>query len=880
MAIGPGTRVGPYEVSALIGEGGMGKVWRAHHLELKRDDALKVLPDAFANDPERLARFRREAQVLASLNHRNIAHVYGLEAADGVQALVMELVEGPTLAHRIAIGPIPAAEALRIAKQLAEALEAAHEQDIVHRDLKPANIKVRLDGTVKVLDFGLAKSLAPVVAGATAATQSTTSCGQPMTRAGIFLGTAAYMSPEQARGEAVDKRADIWAFGCVLYEMLTGRPAFPGATFSDIIAAVLRGEPEWLALPKDTPPRILELLNRCLRQDVAQRLHSIADARLEIEEALSPTHERSRWTATLVTAVVVVGILSSALVTLLILRRERSLSTAPLETTPFTTYIGTESAPAFSPDGARVAFMWDQGFGPNLYIKLVGGEDPLPVTTTPGAFSPSWSPDGRRLAFLRHASSTGDWDVCVIPALGGNERHIATTSSSGAGIAWAADGHHVIVVDQRSPGAPDTLFLLSTETGDKRQLTDVGSASNDGMWSRAAYGDMNPVLSADGRSIAFIRRSANAMVRDIYVTGVDGGGTKPLTQKGWMITGLDWTADSKAIIFAASVEGRYRLWRISASGGEPSALAGAEGAQDVSIAHAGGHLAYTQVSSDLNIWRTEGPAADHRSPPVRLIASTRDDRFPAYSPDGRRLLFQSDRSGRYALWICDADGAHCSELTKIGARTTGPAQWSPDSKWIAFTHASEPPGDPGIDLVQADSGLVRTLIDGKRLRSSNPSWSPDCRWVYFNAISADAPAQLPIWRVSASGGTPMPVGSLKGRRPRFGVDGRFLHYMKGASNGRIWRVDLVTGHESLVPDVAPAGGWTLWRQMLVYAAVDSGKRSYIAQRDLETGKASELTSLGDIRFDGENLTVSPDGRWILYGCAETTADIVLVENLR
>src|SRR5499426_3810935 len=245
MSIGPGSRLGPYEVTALIGEGGMGKVWRAHHTALNRDDALKVLPDAFATDPDRLARFRREAQVLASLNHPNIAHVYGLEQADGVQALVMELVEGPTLADRIAHGPIPVDDALPIAKQIAEALEAAHEQGIIHRDLKPANIKIKADGVVKVLDFGLAKlAHAEATAGHADLTASPTITSPAMmTGVGVILGTAAYMAPEQAKGREADKRSDIWAFGCVLYEMLTGRRPFDGDDVTDVMVAVLSKEP-------------------------------------------------------------------------------------------------------------------------------------------------------------------------------------------------------------------------------------------------------------------------------------------------------------------------------------------------------------------------------------------------------------------------------------------------------------------------------------------------------------------------------------------------------------------------------------------------------------------------------------------------------------
>ena len=305
MAIGPGTRLGPYEVIAVLGEGGMGKVWRAHHAGLNRDDALKVLPEAFAADPERLARFRREAQVLASLNHPNIAHVYGLEQSNGAQALVMELVEGPTLADRITHGPIPVDEALPMAKQIAEALEAAHEQGIIHRDLKPANIKVRPDGTVKVLDFGLAKALEPAGAISPSLSQSPTITSPAMmTGVGVLLGTAAYMSPEQARGKVVDKRTDIWAFGCVLYEMLTGQRAFPGEDVTDTLAAVVRSEPQWDALPDTISPSLRVFVRRCLHKDVKQRVGDIRDVRLALEGAFDVSHApppRGRLTAPMAT---------------------------------------------------------------------------------------------------------------------------------------------------------------------------------------------------------------------------------------------------------------------------------------------------------------------------------------------------------------------------------------------------------------------------------------------------------------------------------------------------------------------------------------------------------------------------------------------------
>jgi serine/threonine protein kinase len=281
--ISAGTLIGPYRIAGKLGEGGMGEVYRAHDTRLKRDVAVKVLPSTLALDIDRRGRFRREAELLATLNHPHIAAVYGLEEIGDQTALVMELVEGPTLADRLTDTAVPVDEALPIVRQIAEALEAAHEKGIIHRDLKPANIKVRPDGTVKVLDFGLAKSLEPAMA----LSEPSTVLSPSPTLAGIILGTPAYMSPEQARGKAADKRTDIWAFGCVLYEMLTRRKPFPGETLTDVVAAIISNEPDWKALPPHTPERIRSLIVRCLKKDPAQRLRDIADARFQIEEVLN-----------------------------------------------------------------------------------------------------------------------------------------------------------------------------------------------------------------------------------------------------------------------------------------------------------------------------------------------------------------------------------------------------------------------------------------------------------------------------------------------------------------------------------------------------------------------------------------------------------------
>ena len=448
MAIGPGTRVGPYEVSALIGEGGMGRVWRAHHLGLKRDDALKVLPETFANDPERLARFRREAQVLASLNHPNIAHVYGLEAADGVQALVMELVEGPTLADRIAQGPIPLDEALPIARQIAQALEAAHDAGIVHRDLKPANIKLRPDATVKVLDFGLAKAMEPAAPPGALADSPTFTSPAMMTHAGVILGTAAYMSPEQARGKPVDKRTDVWAFGCVLYELLTGRTLFQRSTVSDTIAAILQSQPAWDALPASTPDRLRYLLQRCVQKDHSRRLRDIGDARLELEDvgefdspqprASSVWSRRSTFLAWCIAGGASIVAIALSVYTYTV-RHKADGTAPPMIRTAIPLRDQSLAAPdrahplALSGDGRWMAYVVDENGSEQLYLRDLSTGQAKLVPDTAGAMYPFFSPDGQWVGFA--AART----LQKVLVRGGAPLTICKLPANAVGASWGPD---------------------------------------------------------------------------------------------------------------------------------------------------------------------------------------------------------------------------------------------------------------------------------------------------------------------------------------------------------------------------------------------------------------------------------------------------------
>src|SRR5713226_8003405 len=445
MALTNGTKLGPHDIVALIGAGGMGEVYQAHDTKLGRDVAIKVLPEAFAHDPERLSRFQREAKMLASLNHPNIAAIYGLEQDAGRNYLVMELVPGETLAQcGKREGLVPVEEALAIAKQIAEALEAAQEKSIIHRDLKPANVKVTPEGKVKVLDFGLAKAFAGD--GANEDPSNSPTLSRAATMQGVILGTAAYMSPEQARGKPVDKRTDIWAFGAVLYELLTGKQAFHGQATTEILAAVLKGEPDWQALPEATPPSIRTLLRRCLQKDVSRRVRDAADVRIEIEEALAapsvgattaaPTTKSWRqallWSTV---SSVAVAILAAIIVWNLKPSPPQPVSRVTITLPPGQQLAGLNSGPAvaLSPDGTHLAYVARQGGTQQLYMRAMDSLEAKPIPGTEGASNPFFSPDGQWIGFFAGGK------LRKISVSGGAALILGDAAYSG-GASWGSQG--------------------------------------------------------------------------------------------------------------------------------------------------------------------------------------------------------------------------------------------------------------------------------------------------------------------------------------------------------------------------------------------------------------------------------------------------------
>jgi serine/threonine protein kinase len=480
----PGARLGPYQVVSLIGAGGMGEVYRARDTKLNRDVALKILPELFAIDPDRLARFKREAQLLASLNHPNIAGIHGFEDTGAVHGLVLELVEGPTLADRIAQGPIPPDEALPVARQLAEALEAAHEQGVIHRDLKPANIKVRPDGMVKVLDFGLAKAFeAEPAAVSGGLSMSPTITSPAATRVGTILGTAAYMSPEQARGKTVDKRSDIWAFGCVVYEMLTGRRAFGGDEVTDTLAFVITKEPDWAALPASAPSPLHRLLRRCLEKDSKRRLRDIGEARIELEKTAAAVGEQRR---------ILVKTIGGTEPERLLYTGKRHLHLS-----------------SWSSDGRWIAFYEFHPRSVDAWLLDVNEPSKLvPVATTPAnEWDPVFSPDGRWLAYS--SDETGRYEVYVVsvPDLGAKQQ---VSRDGGFWPEWSVTGRDLYFFD-RFTLSPGTMMATT-------RATNAGAVA----WQqpRALFKVprvSDSTMARDGQSVYFIAPNPDAPAREINV---------------------------------------------------------------------------------------------------------------------------------------------------------------------------------------------------------------------------------------------------------------------------------------------------------------------------------------------------------------------------
>jgi serine/threonine-protein kinase len=761
MPLQPGTALGSYSVTAKIGEGGMGEVYRARDTKLDRDVALKVLPQAFTDDPDRLARFEREAKVLASLNHPNIGGIHGLEESDGIRALVLEYIEGPTLADRIAKGPIPIDEALPIAKQIAEALEAAHEAGVIHRDLKPANIKLKPDGTVKVLDFGLAKALDTTPQGDPSLSPTLTAAATQM---GVIMGTAAYMSPEQARGKVVDTRADVWSFGAVLFEMLSGRRPFEGRDVSEVLAGVIRTEPQWDALT-DTPPHLTVLLKRCLEKEARQRVQAAGDVRLALEgafetatvstsEAVAP--QPGGWQQALPW---VAGLLLAAMSSLAVWTFTRPPDTLTsrftIEPPPgvqFNPWTILTSAYRISPDGRMVAF---QGLSENagqVYLRSLGQLEAVPLRGTENAAPLAFSPDGLSLLVMETDSMglfVADGDVKRIALAGGPP----TTVAQGAGsAAWG----------------PDDTVVLANPVGGLQLIRASGGAAT--PLTTLAEGEIAhylPTFLPNGRAVLFHAYAGDPATSQIAVYDFE---TETRTNL------LQGTAPSFATTGHLVFWRDGSLWAVPFDpdrfevGGDPVGVvegvsAGPYGAAAYSLAN-NGTLAYAR-SGTMRLTSTLGWVDRNgvMTTPV-FEGDNRAISYPRLSPDGSRVVFS-----RGDVWVRDLARGSETKLTETGGHNSYPV-WTPDGEAVTFSDGERQLVSRPVDLSR-ETELVRPT-EGLSFAGS---WTPDGRTHVYYAFSGGSSGR-DIWMLPVDGDpTPFLATDFSERGPRLSPDGEWIAYI-------------------------------------------------------------------------------------------------------
>jgi eukaryotic-like serine/threonine-protein kinase len=865
--LAPGDTVAHYRIEARLGEGGMGVVYKAKDTHLGRSVALKFVKVQFSRHWE------REARAVAALNHPHIATLYEVGDHEGSPYLAMEWVDGRALK-----GPLPVTKAIEYGIQMADALAVAHAAGIVHRDLKPANILVTEKGSVKVLDFGLAKltEIATSEFGATAALRSTEG---PSAEEGTIVGTTAYMSPEQAEGKKVDARSDIFSFGAVLYEMVTGRQAFYGDSKLSTLSAILREEPKPVSSIMPEVPRDVEkIISRCLRKDPERRFQHMDDLKVALQEVKEewdsgklsgvvdgslPRGRRKRWLIW-VGGLIVLSVIAAAGAWLRFVGPAANPGLSP-RTVPLTSYPGDECCPSFSPDGNQVAFVWD---GPkqdndDIYVKLIGTENALRLTSDPAVDeNPAWSPDGRYIAFLRILSANRV-GLFLVSAIGGPERKLTEISSGWGGVAWHPEGKWLAFPDQNS------ICLLSVDTGEKRKLTFPPSGRS----------DETPAFSPDGRRLAFSRNFTQG-VSEMYLLALSQnlapkGEPKQLTFRHQSSRWPAWFASGREIVFSTGAAlGTPELWRMPASGGgSAQPLVAAAFGDHPAISRQGNRLAYTRVMLDANIWRLEVPGSNSKaSEPVSLIASHTED-SPQYSPDGKRVVFCSSRSGAREIWVSESDGSNAMQLTSLGATMSGSPRWSPDGQRIVFDSNIE--GQFELYQMDASGGTPRRLTNHPA-DDAVASYSRDGRWVYFGS---NRTGRWEIWKLPATGGQAVQVTRNGGRVAFESLDGAFVYYAKDVENSSLWRIPVGGGDEVEILKSVAGIAFALANQGIYFEQPNSNGSTSIQFLSFATGKAAVLATI--TRPWDAGLSVSPNERYILYTQVDrTSSNLMLVENFR
>jgi hypothetical protein len=869
MTLSTGAKLGRYEILSPLGAGGMGEVYRARDTKLGRDVALKVLPEAFARDAEPMARFEHEAQVLASLNHPNIASIYGLEESGGVHALVMELVEGPTLAERMAKGPMPIDEALATARQIAEALEYAHERGIVHRDLKPANVKVTPEGAVKVLDFGLAKALASDNSTSSISSLPTLNIGA--TRAGVILGTAAYMSPEQAKGKPVDRRTDIWAFGCVLYEMVSGKQCFEGETVSETLAAVLMKEPDWSPLPESTPARLRDLLRRCLNKDAKQRLRDIGEARIAIEETLSGPEAgaipgsplaqapaaaqwpRRQWLAALSLALTLVALAAAGGWWL---GRQAALNEPP-EFHQLTFDPGLIYSARFGPEGQAIYYSagWN-GLPVQLYAtqpngpesRALGLENSALYAVSPSQMAVSI---GCKDIFIGDCSGT----LAVVPLSGGAPREVAENVISAD---WGPDGNELAAIRQVG-GKFQVEFPLGKVIYQSASWLDFLRISPHGdAVAFVAYSGW----AADAGGVVILNRGGSEIARSETFISVEGLAWAPRDNEVWFgatpnlgwantIHGLSLSGKDRVVLRLPGMLRLHDVWR-------------------------DGRILLSQ-----EVWRDGTKFRAGTDPKERDLSWLDSADVTDISPDGKDVAFfgWGEASAESSAYMRRTDG---SPPVKLGKGEV--SAFSPDGKWLLVSI----PGNPSrLRLLPTGVGEPRELNTPGIHQFATPGWMPKGTGVYFAGNDGH---DWRMYRQDLSGGTPQtftpPIAVFpKGYESHLvSPDGQWA-FARDVS-GKAWLYPVGGGKPKPVLGLTPGDIWINWSGdgRFGYVCQDDITHAPVFRIDLATGRRQLLTDLAP--GDPAGLTaivpvrITPDGRFFAYSYDRALSNLFLVSGVK
>jgi Tol biopolymer transport system component len=876
MSLSPGSKLGPYEILSLLGAGGMGEVYRARDPRLARDVAIKVLPADRMADEDRRRRFVREARAASALNHPNIVTVHDIDSVDGIDFIVMEYVAGKTLDLVIPAQGMRLQKVLHVAIPMADALARAHAAGIVHRDLKPANVMVGEAGAVKVLDFGLAKLVAPKESSPKSETETQDGARGPLSRPGAVAGTIGYMSPEQAAGGEVDARSDVFSFGAVLYEMVTGLRAFGGNSAAEILASVMKDSPRAPSeVVRGVPKELDRLIQRCLRKEPDRRFQHMLDVKVELNEIKEESgsgpvasaepgrRSRVRWLSA--------GLAGALVLTTggWLLLRSRVANVPPPTVVPVTFTPGVEWSPTFSPDGDQVAFSWDGEKGDNsdIYIKMIGSTETRRLTTDPGLDQfPSWSPDGRQIAFVRHPPGQTSATIHLISPLGGSARKLSSHPAASSRLSWSPDGRWLAAAGS---GAQDArvreIRLIAVPSGEARPITSP---------SGPTY-HKEPAFSPDGRHLAYascrMDISCHVDVLELGADYVPKSTARRLTPKILELGGLAWTRDGKSVVYGDSRN--THLWRVGVAGGQPPErleVAGA-GAGWPTIARSRDRLAFVRFPGHGDVWRFE-PGR----PAEVVAASSASDDAPHFSPDGHRFTWASGRGGEgNEIWIAAADGSNPVQLTHGVGLEQGTPRWSPDGHRIAFDSQGED-GYWHIWTVDIDGGSLHRHTQDLNIDENRPSWSHDGRFIYFASNRAGAPD---IWRVAATGGPSERVTYNGGNLAYESADGKTLFFAKSLDDSPLLALSLAGGSEQKVIDCVRGWGFTVGLAGVYHLGCGADPRSVLLYLlDPATGRDRLLGKLENVRGP---ITASPDGKTLLYAKSiGEGSDLMMIENFR